>query len=181
MVIDAFAAASRANSCTVHGPVTREGAAAAIATIAMDASDGGTIAVADADPALRGLTLVDALQDLGCTVITPLAPDWLRGLTRATTGVTGALLGVAEQGVVALAAGRDSPRAASLLPASHVCVVFTDTVLATFAAAVEAVAGVPLPSALTWVGGPSRTGDLEMIQTLGVHGPKTVHMVLVEP
>ena len=46
--------------------------------------------------------------------------------------------------------------------------------------AVTRVASGPLPSALTWVGGPSRTGDLEMIQTLGVHGPAAVEVVLLE-
>jgi L-lactate dehydrogenase complex protein LldG len=36
-----------------------------------------------------------------------------------------------------------------------------------------------MPSALTWIGGPSRTGDLEMITTLGVHGPRAVEIVLI--
>ncbi len=51
--------------------------------------------------------------------------------------------------------------------------------MATFADAIARVAAGPLPSALTWIGGPSRTGDLEMIQTLGVHGPAAVEVVLV--
>ena len=65
------------------------------------------------------------------------------------------------------------------MPPRHVCVVFADAVVATFAAAIEQVGAAPLPSALTWIGGPSRTGDLEMVQTLGVHGPKAVDVVLV--
>jgi len=41
------------------------------------------------------------------------------------------------------------------------------------------IAAGALPSALTWIGGPSRTGDLEMITTLGVHGPRAVEVVLL--
>ena len=43
----------------------------------------------------------------------------------------------------------------------------------------EDIAAGELPSALSWIGGPSRTADLEMITTLGVHGPRAVEVVLV--
>ena len=61
----------------------------------------------------------------------------------------------------------------------HVCVLRVSDVVPEFADAIEQVATALLPSALIWVGGPSRTADLEMIQTLGVHGPKVVELVLV--
>jgi L-lactate dehydrogenase complex protein LldG len=37
-----------------------------------------------------------------------------------------------------------------------------------------------MPSAVSWLGGPSRTSDLEMRTTFGVHGPKTVDVVILE-
>ena len=60
----------------------------------------------------------------------------------------------------------------------HVCVLRASDIVPAFADAVASFAGT-LPSALTWIGGPSRTGDLEMITTLGVHGPTVVEVVIV--
>jgi L-lactate utilization protein LutC len=181
-VVAAFAAASRTNSCTVHGPVAVTDAPRLLAQIVRDDLGDGPIAIADRDPALRDLALVDALRGIERDLCRPTDPEWDAKLRRASIGITGAHLGVAEQGVFALACSPDTPRATSLLPPTHVCIIFTDTLLATFAEAIEHVATTlaPLPSALTWVGGPSRTGDLEMVQTLGVHGPKRVEVVLVD-
>jgi L-lactate dehydrogenase complex protein LldG len=113
-------------------------------------------------------------------VLIPEADGWRDRLPGARLGVTGSLLAVAETGSLALAAGSGAPRAVSLLPAVHLCLVSTADIVATFADAIARVGGGPLPSALTWIGGPSRTGDLEMIQTLGVHGPAAVEVVLVD-
>jgi L-lactate dehydrogenase complex protein LldG len=65
-----------------------------------------------------------------------------------------------------------------------VCLVATGTVVATIADAIARLGSLGpdgLPSAITWIGGPSRTSDLEMRPTFGIHGPKTVEVVLVEP
>jgi L-lactate utilization protein LutC len=176
-VVDAYLAAAHANACTVHGPLRKRDAPSTVARV-LDGT-ASLVAVAEHDPALRGLAIGDALREAGTRVSAPGDDDWDDALRRADAGVTGATVAVAEQGVVALACGPHAPRATSLLPPRHVCVVFADTVVATFAAAIEQLSAAPLPSALTWVGGPSRTGDLEMVQTLGVHGPKTVDIVLV--
>ena len=53
-------------------------------------------------------------------------------------------------------------------------------IVPTLAEAMATIAAGEMPSALTWIGGPSRTGDLEMITTLGVHGPRAVEVVLVD-
>jgi L-lactate dehydrogenase complex protein LldG len=181
--LDAYATAARANTCTVHGPVPATDAAALVARVAHEQAAAGTVALAVADPALRGLgdDIAHALQPLGRDVCRPHDDAWSTVLRTAPVGVTGAHVGVAEQGVVALACGPAAPRGTSLLPPVHVCVVWADSIVDTFAGAIERVASERLPSALTWVGGPSRTGDLEMVTTLGVHGPKAVAVVLVEP
>jgi L-lactate dehydrogenase complex protein LldG len=176
-VVDAYCDAARANACTMHGPVRPRDAATTVAQLLEGSA--ALAAVAEHDPALRGLAIGDALRGAGARVCNPDDEDWGDALARADVGVTGARLAVAEQGVVALVCGPQAPRATSLLPPRHVCVVFADSVVATFAAAIEQLGAAPLPSALTWIGGPSRTGDLEMVQTLGVHGPKAVDIVLV--
>jgi L-lactate utilization protein LutC len=176
-IVDAYRAAANANSCTVHGPVRDRDVGTVVARLLAGASS--VVAVADQDPALRGLAVADVLRASGTTVVTPDDDHWDGALRSADAGVTGSTIAVAEQGVVALACGPHAPRATSLLPPRHVCVVYADRVVATFADAIAQIGAAPLPSALTWIGGPSRTGDLEMVQTLGVHGPKAVDIVLV--
>jgi L-lactate dehydrogenase complex protein LldG len=181
--VDAFITASRANSCTVHGPVRgdeRDVAAFVAGVVASVVVDrGAPVALAAGDPVLAALPLRDSLTATGCDVIDAAALDWRERFAVAGAGVTGARIGVAEQGVFAVECGPGAPRSTSLLPPRHVCVLPCSVVVPTFADAIEQLASEPLPSALTWIGGPSRTSDLEMVQTLGVHGPKSVDVVLV--
>jgi L-lactate dehydrogenase complex protein LldG len=182
--LEAFITASRANSCTVHGPVRGEVrdvaafVAGVVASVVVDR--GASIAFAGGDPVLAALPLRESLIAAGCEPVDASAPDWRARFTNARAGVTGARVGVAEQGVFAVECGPGAPRSTSLLPPRHVCVLPCSVVVPTFAEAIERLASESLPSALTWIGGPSRTSDLEMVQTLGVHGPKGVDVVMVD-
>ncbi len=96
----------------------------------------------------------------------------------ADLGLTGAVAGIAATGSIVLDASVAGSRAAGLLPPVHVCMLPEDRLVATPADVLHPLsAGVP--SSLVLVGGPSRTGDVEQILTLGVHGPRHVHVVLV--
>ena len=170
-MIDALAAGLRANSCSVWGPMSAHDARAAIVDRAS-----GLVACND-DVPVPGI--VDALRGHGLDVLTPDDPKWTERLAGAAVGITGARVAVVQPPTIALAAAPGSPRATSLVPPEHVCVVRIVDVLATFADAMQGVAGGELPSALTWIGGPSRTADLEMITTFGVHGPRAVGVMLV--
>jgi L-lactate utilization protein LutC len=123
--------------------------------------------------------IVDALRERGVEVLTPGDTSWSERLADTEMGITGARLAVAQPAALALAAAPGSPRATSLVPPVHLCVVRVDALVPTLADAMIGVAAAEMPSALTWIGGPSRTGDLEMITTLGVHGPRAVEIVLV--
>jgi L-lactate dehydrogenase complex protein LldG len=104
----------------------------------------------------------------------------LAELGRAEAGVTGALAGLADTGTLVVKAGPARPRLASLLPAVHVALLpvrsLYPDMAAFFAAHPDAVRE---SSNLVLITGPSRTGDIELTLTVGVHGPKTVHVVLV--
>jgi len=113
-------------------------------------------------------------------VLRPGDPSWREALVGAAVGVTGAALAVAQTGSLVLTPGPGAPRATSLLPGVHVCLVATTDVVATIVEAIDALAARDLPSAVVWVGGPSRTSDLEMRPTFGIHGPKAVEVVLVD-
>jgi L-lactate dehydrogenase complex protein LldF len=88
-------------------------------------------------------------------------------------GLTGCQAGIAETGSLALPGGPGRPLSASLLPEVHVAVLKAQDIypdLTTFFRA-----SGPTPS-LALVSGPSRTADIEMSLTIGVHGPKEVHI-----
>jgi L-lactate dehydrogenase complex protein LldG len=123
--------------------------------------------------------LADALAARGIEILDPRDPEWSVRLADADAGITGALLAVVTPAAIALAAAPGSPRGTSLVPPEHVCVVRVADLVPTLADAMQTIAAGDLPSALTWIGGPSRTGDLEMITTLGVHGPRAVEVVFV--
>lgn len=103
----------------------------------------------------------------------------------AGLGVTGVDLAIAEMGTMVLRSGPGRPRSTSLLPPCHVA-VFDPTVL------VETLeqAGIFLEAwhanadldgaMINFITGPSRTADIELTLTRGVHGPKEVHAVFVE-
>jgi L-lactate dehydrogenase complex protein LldG len=92
-------------------------------------------------------------------------------------GVSRAVYALADTGSVVLAASPDEPRAASLLPDVHVTLVSEDVILAGLEELFAAV-GDDLPSSLAMVTGPSRSADIEQLLTVGVHGPREVHVVI---
>jgi L-lactate dehydrogenase complex protein LldG len=109
----------------------------------------------------------------------------LRELAAATPlGLTAADLVLAETGTIILRSGPGKPRSTSLLPACHVA-VFDRTALvetlAQVAVFLEAWHAEEAPGAvINFITGPSRTADIELTLTRGVHGPKEVHAIFVE-
>jgi L-lactate utilization protein LutC len=178
VVIEGFTAAAAANACVVHGPLRPAEAAEQVVGVVLGHAHGGNVAVAH-DALLEELDVGPWPARGGARLLRPDEPQWAERLPDAAVGVTGSVAAVAATGTVALAASPGSPRATSLLPPVHVCLVRVGDVVAEFADAVVRLGAGALPSALIWVGGPSRTSDLEMKPTLGVHGPKVVEVMLV--
>jgi L-lactate dehydrogenase complex protein LldG len=100
----------------------------------------------------------------------------------AEIGITSTTYAVAESGTLALASAPGSERLTSLLPPVHVAVVQSDQILADLfdlfrrmkTGAIDA-----LPTNLTLVTGPSKTGDLELRLTTGVHGPGRWEVIII--
>ena len=99
---------------------------------------------------------------------------------QAGVGITSATYAVADPGALAVLAGVEEERLISLVPPLHIAVVRADRILSSLD---ELFTILPDPalesSSMVLIGGPSRTGDIEMTLTLGVHGPREVYVVIV--
>lgn len=106
----------------------------------------------------------------------PLDKEYLAGVDAV---VTAARAGVSLSGTIVLDGEPDQGRRAiTLLPDVHVCVVLASQVQGTVPEAV-AILGEHAERPQTWIAGPSATSDIELVRVDGVHGPRTLCVVIV--
>jgi len=134
-------------------------------------------------PALR-----DALVDLNFELVTPsdLRSDDARDAVRYIRyGVTSVAAAFAATGSMLMTTGPQTSRAASLLPFRHLALIPFHKLYPTLEAWLHEQRGAGTlvdlyreHANLTLISGPSKSADIEMNLTLGVHGPKFVHVIL---
>ncbi len=108
--------------------------------------------------------------------------ETLAGLDQAPAGLTTCLAGLADTGTVILPSGAGQSNLTSLLPRTHLVLLRAKDIYPTFddwirAGGREAITSSPQ---LTLITGPSRTADVEMILTLGVHGPERLVVFTID-
>lgn len=104
-------------------------------------------------------------------------------LPQDVVGVSAAFAGIAETGTLMLVSGPETPTSLNFLPDVHVVAVAASDIGGTYEDAwVRLRERFPtaLPRTVNMVTGPSRTGDIEQTIQLGAHGPRRLHIVLVD-
>ncbi len=105
-------------------------------------------------------------------------------IAQAGIGITGADYAIADTGTIVLLTDEDRPRSVSLLPPIHLAIVKKSDIMSDirelFIILKQTLdAGRSLPSCMTFITGPSRTADIELNLTLGVHGPKELYVIII--
>jgi L-lactate dehydrogenase complex protein LldG len=96
-------------------------------------------------------------------------------------GVTAAFAAIAESGTLMLTSGEGSPITLNLLPDNHIVVLRRSQITGTLEDAWDALrAKGAMPRTAMFVSGPSSTADIELTLYLGAHGPRRLHVVLIE-
>jgi L-lactate dehydrogenase complex protein LldG len=92
------------------------------------------------------------------------------------------LAAIAETGTLMLVSGPGTPTTLNFLPDTEIIVVRAGQVAASYEDGWDVVRAVPeaLPRTINFITGPSRTGDIEQRIQLGAHGPRRLHVVLIE-
>jgi L-lactate dehydrogenase complex protein LldG len=141
-------------------------------------------------------TVAAILADAGArpSVVVPpgLRADWLpdtvdavrdddlsaERLATVDAVVTAAAVAIAQTGTIVLDGSADQGRRIiTLLPDLHICVLRTDQIVA---GVPEALASVAADRPQTWISGPSATSDIELNRVEGVHGPRRLHVIIIQ-
>jgi L-lactate dehydrogenase complex protein LldG len=117
-------------------------------------------------------------DDVGARFLVDDPPLGLRELDRCGAALTTAAAGIALTGTVVLdARPGQGRRALTLIPDVHVCVLRAEQIAADVP---DALAHLDPVRPLTFISGPSATSDIELQRVEGVHGPRTLHVIIAE-
>ena len=106
----------------------------------------------------------------------PIAKD---DLFKVDVGITGAQAGIAETGTLVLDSSVERNRLVSLVPPIHIAILDASKIFLTLGETLAALhSGPEISPAITFITGPSRTADIELTLTLGVHGPQELYVII---
>ena len=131
------------------------------------------IAISDAPEVERLMHMTDLeIEELG---IAPSASE----IFGFDVGITTAQAAIAETGTLVLDSARERHRFVSLVPPVHIAIVNASTIYATLGETLTMLQNSnELSPAITFITGPSRTADIELTLTIGVHGPQELYVII---
>jgi L-lactate dehydrogenase complex protein LldG len=95
-------------------------------------------------------------------------------------GITTAQAAIAETGTLVLESAAERHRLVSLVPPVHIAIIAASRIAASLGEALALLReGKDLSPAVTFITGPSRTADIELTLTIGVHGPQELYVIVV--
>jgi L-lactate utilization protein LutC len=181
--VSLFAQRLRAVDGTDHGPLPLRAAAEIVLSIFSDAGVDSYLGWDDPGlPGIHGRLALAGIRRVAAWVPKEPASRLTHQIAYRDVGggLTGADFGLAESGSIVLRSGPGRARLASIVPAVHVAILPVGRVVRSLAHYASEHPAAPTGlSNLVVVTGPSRTGDIEQQLNLGVHGPKHLHVVLV--
>ena len=116
------------------------------------------------EPAINGVVVEPAHDD---------------ALFSADLGLTVVEAAIAETGMTVVTSGPGRPRGHSLVPPIHLALVRELQIVADLSDYLATIEGRQLPANITLIAGPSKTSDIEGQLARGMHGPGTVHILLI--
>ncbi len=183
-LIDVFEEALRSVQGAPHRCATVEATADLIAEICQQQGQSRVMSWTPAALPLPGLAA--ALNARGIDLVVSRLPgerkQALEALRPLLVGVTGAAAGLARTGSIVLHADHRHGRLASLIPDIHIALLPADRLYADIAAWLaddETAQKIVASSNTVIVTGPSRTADIAQTLTLGAHGPRELHVMLI--
>jgi L-lactate dehydrogenase complex protein LldG len=132
-----------------------------------------------AQPSLDRVSLGTQLETAGIQLI---RNAWREQASSAAAGVTGANFALADTGTLVLDSTAEALRLTTTLPEQHFALLDPGKIIADSMAAVPYLRGFHdrLPrNYLAYITGPSRTADIERVLTIGAHGPRELHVLLM--
>lgn len=160
--------------------------AVAEAVVAHIGAFGGSSVVYADDPQVDASGLPSALKAAGYQGMrwdASHAQESIDSCEHADVGITFPFAGIAATATVAQHCDVRSGRAISLLPRAHIAIVAKSTLVPSMADVLEPLGEHPasdLPSTITFITGPSATADIELVHVVGVHGPVSTAVIVVE-
>ena len=170
----------------LHGISHRVASAAEAAGIIADLcrrKEAGCIALAGLPDSLVELIRADCGPDIEVLTEPYPAASLPLAIDRADIGVTAMEFAIAQSGTMVEVSDNDAVRLVSSLPATHFGILRESDIIDAYFDASERIREIINRSGddvvISFISGPSRTGDIELKLTLGVHGPEEAHAIII--
>jgi L-lactate dehydrogenase complex protein LldG len=187
-LIDRFTAEATAVGAHIHLAANETRCVELIAEICSTAGS-AELATSGSDFIAR-LNLVDRIGPHGLAVFSPaVAPisheDLIARLALCGAGVTTVDYAIAETGTIVLSNIEKHALLVSLLPPLHLAILRSSQIAASLDEVIQNIGRQKICApaearSVTLITGPSRTSDVELVLSIGVHGPKELHVIILD-